>query len=82
MDTSARTTMKGAAKCEKRCELQNSVSQLKVECMMRSRDIPGSRPASVFVFHFGEEKGELTPRLLSVQASFGGLRRFETRRVV
>ena len=27
MDASARTTMKGAAKCDKHCELQNSVNQ-------------------------------------------------------
>jgi len=27
MDVSARTTMKGAAKCDKHCELQNSVNQ-------------------------------------------------------
>ena len=26
-DVSARTTMKGAAKCDKHCELQNSVNQ-------------------------------------------------------
>ena len=27
MDASARTTMKGAAKCDKHCELQNSANQ-------------------------------------------------------
>ena len=27
IDVSARTTMKGAAKCDKHCELQNSVNQ-------------------------------------------------------
>ena len=27
MDVSVRTTMKGAAKCDKHCELQNSVNQ-------------------------------------------------------
>ena len=31
MDVSARTTMKGAAKCDKHCELQDSVNQQKVE---------------------------------------------------
>ena len=30
--------MKGAAKCEKHCELQNSVSQLGFECMLRLRE--------------------------------------------
>ena len=27
IDVSARTTMKGAAKCDKHCEMQNSVNQ-------------------------------------------------------
>ena len=31
MDVSARTTMKGAAKCHNHCELQDSVNQQKVE---------------------------------------------------
>ena len=47
MDVSARTTMKGAAKCDKHCELQNSVNQQGFERILRFRDIPESMPASV-----------------------------------
>ena len=45
-DVSARTTMKGAAKCDKHCELQNSVNQQGFERILRFRDIPESMPAS------------------------------------
>lgn len=47
MDASARTTMKGAAKCDKRCELQNSVNQQGFERILCFRDIPESIPVSV-----------------------------------
>ena len=47
MDVSARTTMKGAAKCDKHCDLQNSVNQQGFERILRFRDIPESMPASV-----------------------------------
>ena len=47
MDTSARTPMKGAANCDKHCELQNSVNQQNLERILRSRDMPESMPASV-----------------------------------
>ena len=47
MDVSVRTTMKGAAKCDKHCELQNSVNQQGFERILRFRDIPESMPASV-----------------------------------
>ena len=51
-DVSARTTMKGAAKCDKHCELQNSVNQQVFERILRFRDIPESMPASVSIpFH-------------------------------
>ena len=46
-DVSARTTMKDAAKCDKHCELQNSVNQQGFERILRFRDIPESMPASV-----------------------------------
>ena len=46
MDASARTTMKGAAKCDKHCELQNSVNQQNPERILRFRDIPESMSAS------------------------------------
>ena len=47
MDVSARTTMKGAAKCDKHCDLQNSVNQQGFERILRFRDTPESMPASV-----------------------------------
>ena len=47
MDVSARTTMKGAAKCDKHCDLQNSVNQQGLERTLRFRDTPESMPASV-----------------------------------
>ena len=47
MDVSARTPMKGAAKCDKHCELQNSVNQQGLERTLRFRDIPESMSASV-----------------------------------
>ena len=54
MDVSARTTMKGAAKCDKHCELQDSVNQQKVERILLFRVIPESMFASVsFVFSAG-----------------------------
>ena len=46
-DVSARATMKGAAKCDKHCEFQNSVNQQELERTLRFRDIPESMPASV-----------------------------------
>ena len=49
MDVSARTTMKGAAKCDKHCELQDSVNQQEVEHMLLFRVIPESMFASVLL---------------------------------
>ena len=48
MDVSVRTTMKGAAKCDKHCELQNSVSRQGPERILCFWDIPKSMPALVF----------------------------------
>ena len=42
--------MKGAAKCDKHCDLQNSVNQQGFERILRFRDIPESMPASVSIF--------------------------------
>ena len=47
MDVSVRATMKGAAKCDKHCELQNSVSRQGLEHILCFWDIPKSMPASV-----------------------------------
>ena len=49
-DVSAQTTMKGAAKCDKHCDLQNSVNQQGLERILRFRDTPESMPASVSTF--------------------------------
>ena len=46
-DALARVPMKDAAKCDKHCELQNSVNQQVLERILRFRDIPESMPASV-----------------------------------
>ena len=47
MDVSVRTTMKGAAKCDKHCELQDSVNRQELERILCFWDIPESMPASV-----------------------------------
>ena len=41
--------MKGAAKCDKHFELQNSANQLRLERTLRFRDIPESMPASASI---------------------------------
>ena len=45
MDVSVRSTMKGAAKCDKHCELQNSVNRQGLERILCFWDIPESMPA-------------------------------------
>ena len=47
MDVSVRSAMKGAAKCDKHCELQNSVNRQGLERILCFWDIPESMPASV-----------------------------------
>ena len=51
MDASARVTMKDAAKCDKHCELQNSVNQQNFERILHFRDIPESMSASESPLH-------------------------------
>ena len=46
MDPSARVTMKDAAKCDKRCEWQNSANQKNAERILRSQVIPESMSRS------------------------------------
>ena len=46
IDVSARTTMKGAVRCDKHCELQDSVKRSKVERVLLFRSIPESMFAS------------------------------------
>ena len=48
-DISAQASMKNAAKCDNRCELQNSVNQWIFERILHFWVIPGSMPASVLV---------------------------------
>ena len=52
MDVSVRTTMKGAAKCDKHCELQNSVNRQGLERILCFWDIPESMPASVSMLYY------------------------------
>ena len=47
-DVSAHISRKSAAKCDKHCDLQNSVNHENLECALRSQGFPGSMPASVF----------------------------------
>ena len=56
MDVLARTPMKGAAKCDKHSELQNSVNEQELERVLCFWDIPESMPASVSVFVYSSEE--------------------------
>ena len=49
MNVSVRMTMKGAAKCDKHCELQNSVSRQELEHILYFWDIPKRMFASVTI---------------------------------
>ena len=44
--------MKGAAKCDNRCDLQNSVNQWPLERALRSWDMPESMSASGLLLSF------------------------------
>ena len=68
MDVSARTTMKGAAKCDKHCELQNSVNRQELERILCFRDIPESMPASVSMLCYSSSLA-IVPAALSARAS-------------
>ena len=46
-DVSAHISRKSAAKCDKHCELQNSVNHKNLECALCFQGSPGSMPASV-----------------------------------
>ena len=49
MDISVQASMKNAAKCDKHCELQNSVNQWKFERILYFWVILGSAPTSLLV---------------------------------
>ena len=73
MDASVRTTMKGAAKCDKHCKLQDSANQQNFERILRFRDMPGSMPTSespcIHVLqHFSGSAGSAS---LCISASLG-----------
>ena len=68
MDVSVRTTMKGAAKCDKHCELQNSVNRQELERILCFRDIPESMPASVSMLCYSSSFA-IVPAALSSRAS-------------
>ena len=75
MDVSVRSTMKGAAKCDKHCELQISVNRQGLERILCFWDIPESTPASVSVLynsstgsHFGW-RGAASTRVSRMRAS-------------
>lgn len=44
MDVLAQETIKGTARCDKHCDLQNSVNHWNLECVLCSWDIPESMP--------------------------------------
>ena len=68
MDVSVRSTMKGAAKCDKHCELQNSVNRQGLERILCFWDIPESMPASVSMLCYSSSLA-IVPAALSARAS-------------
>ena len=56
MDASARVTMKDAAKCDKRCEWQNSANQENAERILHFLDIPESTSGSgLLAYHVAND---------------------------
>jgi hypothetical protein len=52
MDVSAQVTMKDAAKCDKRCEWQNSANQENVERILHFQVILGSMSSSGLLAYY------------------------------
>ena len=71
MDVSVRTTMKGAAKCDKHCELQNSVNRQGLERILCFWDIPESMPASVSTLYCSSSCSSLRGMLLVISCTSG-----------
>ena len=69
MDVSVRTTMKGAAKCDKHCELQNSVNRQGLERILCFWDIPESMPASVSMLYCSNSSATPGTAVVSACAS-------------
>ena len=56
MDVSAQATMKDAAKCDKRCEWQNSANQENVERILHFSVIPESMSSSgLLAYHVASD---------------------------
>ena len=56
MDVSAQATMKDAAKCDKRCEWQNSANQENVERILHFQVIPESMSGSgLLAYHVAND---------------------------
>ena len=71
MDVSVRSTMKGAAKCDKHCELQNSVNRQGLERILCFWDIPESMPASVSTLCCSSSCSPLRGMLLVISCASG-----------
>ena len=71
MDVSVRSTMKGAAKCDKHCELQNSVNRQGLERILCFWDIPESMPASVSTLYCSSSCSSLRGMLLVISCTSG-----------
>ena len=52
MDPSAQITMKDAAKCDKRCEWQNSANQENAERILRFQVVPESMSVSEHLYNY------------------------------
>ena len=82
MDVSVRSTMKGAAKCDKHCELQISVNRQGLERTLCFWYIPESMPASVSTLCCSSSCRSLRGMLLAIscasgRAPFGALEAFD-----
>ena len=69
MNVSVRATMKGAAKCDKHCELQNSVNRQGLERILCFWDIPESMPASVSMLYCSNSSATPGTAVVSACAS-------------
>ena len=61
--------MKGAAKCDKHCDLQNSVNQQELERILCFRDTPESASPSVSISSSPGSGAHLTHRVFIVRQS-------------
>ena len=71
MDVSVRSAMKGAAKCDKHCELQNSVNRQDLERILCSRHYLEHACFSVYALHSSRQRLS-KPLLLAVSIWVSG----------